>query len=89
MDWIKYGILLVFLSTSLYVHFRGRERLRLLRQLTGASTLTAPYNTFVYLFSAVPNQPMLNLTASPSWICCGKTGRRFARKPNGPARRAS
>ena len=38
----KFLIPLVFLATGLYVHFRGRERYPILRQLTGMSTALAP-----------------------------------------------
>jgi beta-hydroxylase len=45
------------------VHFRGRERLKFARQLTDHSTLTAPYNVLMYLFSALPNRPLLPTTS--------------------------
>jgi len=47
------------------VHFRGRERLKFARQLTDHSTLLAPYNVIMYLFSAVPNKPVLSVSAVP------------------------
>ena len=40
-------------------------RLRLGRQLTDHSTLLAPYNTLMYLFSAVPPRPILDADAFP------------------------
>jgi beta-hydroxylase len=48
-----------WLGSAAYVHLRGRERLRFMRQLADHSTLLAPYNTFIYLTSAIPNAPML------------------------------
>ena len=42
------------------MHFRGKVRHRFTRQLTDHSTFLAPYNAFVYLFSAVPNTPILS-----------------------------
>ncbi len=48
------------MASACYVHFRGRVRHKFLRQLTDHSTFTAPYNAFVYLFSAVPNRPILD-----------------------------
>jgi beta-hydroxylase len=48
-----------WVGAAAYVHFRGRERLTFMRQLGDHSTLLAPYNTFIYLTSAVPNRPML------------------------------
>lgn len=56
---IKLGILALFVLASLVVHFRGRVRLPLHRQIFNHSTLLAPYNVFAYLFSAVPRAPIL------------------------------
>ena len=50
------GIYLLAAST-LYVHFRGRQRLRIARQLGDHSTYLAPYNVLMYAGSAVPNRP--------------------------------
>jgi beta-hydroxylase len=52
-------------AATMVVHFRGRERLKFARQLTDHSTLLAPYNVIMYLFSAVPNQPVLSVSAVP------------------------
>jgi beta-hydroxylase len=49
-----------FLGSALAVHFRGRVRLGFGRQLTDHSTIMAPYNVLMYLFSAVPNRPVLS-----------------------------
>lgn len=43
-----------------YVHFRGKVRHSLLRQLADHSTFTAPLNALIYLFSATSKGPMLN-----------------------------
>ncbi len=56
----KFVALYLFLATVLYVHLRGRVRLPLLRQLFNHSTLLAPYNALMYLFSAVPSKPLLD-----------------------------
>ncbi|HZP91976.1 MAG TPA: aspartyl/asparaginyl beta-hydroxylase domain-containing protein [Burkholderiales bacterium] len=61
----KFLILYVFLVSSLYVHLRGRVRLKLLRQLGNHSTLLAPYNVLMYLFSAVPQKPILDAREFP------------------------
>jgi beta-hydroxylase len=54
-------ILLYCLAASvLAVHFRGRVRLGFGRQLTDHSSIMAPYNVLMYLFSKVPNQPILS-----------------------------
>ena len=61
----KYAVLLLFALTGLYVHFRGRVRHRVARQLTDHSTVMAPYNTLMYLFSAVPSRPFIDVTHFP------------------------
>ena len=49
----------VWVGSALWVHLRGRERLSFMRQVADHSTFLAPYNAFVYLFSAVPTRPVL------------------------------
>jgi beta-hydroxylase len=58
-------VLYAFVAATMVVHFRGRERLKFARQLTDHSTLLAPYNVIMYLFSAVPNKPVLSVSAVP------------------------
>jgi len=55
----QFVILYLFAASVIYVHFRGRDRLRLGRQLSDHSTIAAPYNVLMYMFSAVPNKPVL------------------------------
>ena len=55
----KYVILALFLASVLYVHLRGRVRFSFTRQLFNHSSLLAPYNALMYLFSAVPAKPLL------------------------------
>jgi beta-hydroxylase len=55
----QFMILYLFVACVAYVHFRGRERLRLGRQVIDHSTITAPYNVLMYMFSAVPNEPVV------------------------------
>ena len=50
----KFLVLYIVLLSALYVHLRGRERFRFTRQLFNHSTLLAPYNALVYLFSREP-----------------------------------
>src|SRR5215467_2359334 len=52
-------------GSTLYVHFRGRERLRIARQLGDHSTYLAPYNVLMYAGSAVPNQPVIPVERFP------------------------
>src|SRR5450631_606317 len=61
----KFIILYVFVFSSLYMHFRGKARLPILRQIGNHSTLLAPYNVLMYAFSAVPNRPYLDLRDFP------------------------
>jgi len=57
----------VLVACTIYVHFRGRERLRIARQLGDHSTYLAPYNVLMYAGSAVPNEPIMpRLTTFPS-----------------------
>ena len=55
----QFLVLWAFIGSALAVHFRGKVRLGFWRQLTDHSTIMAPYNVLMYLFSAVPNKPIL------------------------------
>ena len=57
--------LYVFVGCTVYVHFRGRQRLRLARQLGDHSTFLAPYNVLMYAGSAVPNEPVVQVDQFP------------------------
>src|SRR5258708_35530315 len=50
----------ILAACAIYVHFRGRERLRIGRQLGDHSTVLAPYNVLMYAGSAGPNEPGLS-----------------------------
>ena len=52
-------------ASAIYVHLRGRERLRIGRQLGDHSTFLAPYNVLMYASSAVPNQPVIPVDRFP------------------------
>jgi Aspartyl/asparaginyl beta-hydroxylase and related dioxygenases len=54
MKWLIPGI---WLAAILFVHFRGRVRLPLVRQLLDHSVLLAPVNAFMVLTSRLPDQP--------------------------------
>ena len=59
-------VVIYFLALSaIYVHFRGRERLRIARQLGDHSTYLAPYNVLMYAASAVPNRPVIAVDQFP------------------------
>ena len=57
--------LYILAASTLYVHFRGKERLRFARQLGDHSTYLAPYNVLMYAGSAVPNQPVIAVDNFP------------------------
>ena len=61
----KFILLWVFLASAFYVHFRGKVRHKFARQLTDHSTFMAPYNALIYLFSAVKNNPVLDVKDFP------------------------
>jgi beta-hydroxylase len=56
----KLIVLWMFIGSTLYTHFRGRERLKFTRQLFDHSTFMSPINNFMYLFSKVPTKPYLD-----------------------------
>ena len=61
----QFLVLYWFAITAIIVHFRGRDRLTVARQLTDHSTLLAPYNVLMYWFSAIPNRPFLPTASVP------------------------
>ena len=61
----RHVVLATVVVSGLYVHFRGRERHRLSRQLLDHSTIMAPYNALMYLFSAVEANPYADLQQFP------------------------
>ncbi|MFC5474582.1 lipid A hydroxylase LpxO [Paraherbaspirillum soli] len=57
---MKWAVVSIFLLSVLFVHFRGKARLPFFRQLFDHSSIMAPLNIFMYLFSKVPtNTPYL------------------------------
>lgn len=54
---MKWFVLALVLFSIMFVHFRGRVRLPLLRQLVDHSSIMAPINLFMYAFSRVPAEP--------------------------------
>ena len=63
MKWI---IVALYLGAIGYVHFRGRVRLRFFRQLFDHSSIVAPVNAFMYLFSRVPAVPYIPVRQLPA-----------------------
>ncbi len=64
LSW-KAAILYLFIASAMFVHFRGRVRLKFYRQVTDHSTFMAPYNALLYFFSAVPNRPFIQIDRFP------------------------
>ena len=71
----KYLLLGVYLSTVLYVQLRGHVRHKLPRLVADHANLLAPYNTLMYLFSAVPARPYADVRSSPSCRRSPRSGR--------------
>lgn len=63
--WPRFLVLFTFIVSGTIVHFRGRVRHKLSRQLLDHSTIMAPYNALMYLFSAVPNKPFVEMKHFP------------------------
>jgi beta-hydroxylase len=63
--WPRFLVLFTFVISGAIVHFRGRVRHKLSRQLLDHSTIMAPYNALMYLFSAVPNKPFIEMKHFP------------------------
>src|SRR3982750_110123 len=61
----KFIAFYLFIVAAVYVHYRGRVRHGFFRQLTDHSSLMAPYNTLMYMFSAVPNRPFVDVKNFP------------------------
>ena len=55
----QFLVVWAFVGSAVAVHFRGKVRLGFWRQFTDHSTIMAPYNVLMYMFSAVPNRPIL------------------------------
>jgi len=56
---LRHWLLLIFLASGLYIHFRGQVRFALARALD-FTILIAPVNALMYLFSRVPAKAYLN-----------------------------
>src|SRR5262245_56356066 len=63
--WPRFAVLFAFIVSGVFVHFRGRVRHKVRRQLLDHSTIMAPYNSLMYMFSAVPNRPFVDVENFP------------------------
>jgi len=61
----KWLLAALFAASVAYIHFRGKVRHKLIKQLTDHSTLVAPYNIWMYAFSAVPRGPYFDVARFP------------------------
>ena len=61
----KYIIAALFIVSAIAIHYRGRVRHRFFRQLSDHSTILAPYNALMYVYSAVPSKPYLDVSQFP------------------------
>jgi len=57
---LRYWVLMIFIASALYAHFRGKVRFGLARALTDFTVLIAPVNALMYLFSRAPATPYLD-----------------------------
>ncbi len=62
---VLFVLFALYVASVLYVHLRGRARLRFGRQLFDHSGVFAPYNVLMYAFSAVPSKPILDRPRFP------------------------
>jgi beta-hydroxylase len=61
----KIAAIALFVASAVYVHYRGRVRHKFWRQVSDHSTLMAPVNAFMYLFSRIPNTPYVDVKHFP------------------------
>src|SRR3984957_19961264 len=61
----QFLVVWAFLGSAIAVHFRGKVRLGFLGQVFAPFPIHAPSNVLMYLFSAVPTQPILRLDSVP------------------------
>jgi beta-hydroxylase len=62
---MKWLIAAIYLFSLLCIHLRGKARLPLRQQLLDRSTLMAPINVFMYLFSRTPASPFVAGSSLP------------------------
>jgi len=62
---VKYAIFILCILPAVYVHLRGRVRLRPWRQMTDHSSFLAPLNVLLYACSRVDARPYAPLDAFP------------------------
>src|SRR4026208_170737 len=63
---LKIFVLAFYLSTVMYVQLRGHVRHKLKRLAADHANVLAPYNTLMYLFSAVRPRPYADVNQVPA-----------------------
>src|SRR5690554_282661 len=59
---IKAVIIVLWLGSITYIYFRGKVRISFFRTVFNHTSLLAPVNAFMYVFSAVPARPYISNT---------------------------
>ena len=59
---MKWVLVSIYLVSIFYIHFRGSVRLPFFRQLFDHSSIVAPFNLFLYMFSRVRLEPYLPIS---------------------------
>jgi beta-hydroxylase len=62
---LKFILVYLYFLCVVFIHFRGKERLKFGRQLLEHSGFLSPFNSLMYLFSAVPAKPILEVADFP------------------------
>ena len=62
---MKWAVVLIYLLSIAWIHWRGQVRHRLGKQVFDHSAFVAPINVLMYAFSRVPSQPYLPVQAWP------------------------
>lgn len=65
LSLIKWLLISISVGSALAIHFRGRVRHSVVKQLTDHSTFVAPYNLLMYAFSREPSQPYHDVSRFP------------------------
>lgn len=62
---VRNVLIALFIATVVYVQLRGRVRHKFSRLIADHANLMAPYNTLMYLFTAVPAKPYADVKRFP------------------------
>ena len=62
---LRHAIFLIFVTSAMYVYFRGKVRFGLVRSLTDYQVLLAPINSLLYLFSKIKAGAFIPVTEFP------------------------